>query len=519
MPRRSEVRRPASRRRFGKLADERLVALVRRGDESAFEELFDRHSGGILSFCSRILSSREEGEDALQHAFLVVHQTIRGRRFEPRAFKPWLYTVARNRCVSVLRARGEAPLAEEGESVAAGEETADLAEQRAEVRDLLGDVQNLPEPQRAALLLSELGDLSHAQIAHVVDCPREKVKSLVFQARASLICGREARETPCSRVREELAGSADSRLPRAMRHHLKRCERCSEFAQEVRRRRRLIAIALPVAPSIGLKRSVLAEASVGQLRGGGGLAAGLAAKGAPIGGSSAGVAGATAGGGLGVALVAKATLVVVAAGVGVIGLAGSGLIELPLPDRDSGHRTSASEDRSGAAEWKRFLAHALVAPADARAAERDQHPDGPSGVLLPDRREQTSPTAFPAALARLGNSIAGSRAGRAGAPDLGLWDRVPHPDLGGRVPDLGVERQVLGLGLWDRVPHPDLGGRVPHPDLGIRVPHPDLGGRVPHPDLGGRVPDLGVEGQVPDLGVEGQVPGLGLGVEQPLAGR
>ncbi len=235
--RRRVVRPLAARRPLAGLADERLVVLVRRGDESAFEELFDRHSGGVLSFCSRFLCSREEGEDAHQHAFLVAYQAIGQRDFEPRAFKPWLYAIARNRCLSVLRSPREARLPWDDESVACPEQTAERVEQRADVRELLEDVRDLPEQQRAALLLAEICGLSHTQVGQVIACPRAKVKSLVFQARASLSLDREARETFCGRVREQLAGSSASRLPLALRRHLKRCEGCREFAGESARAR------------------------------------------------------------------------------------------------------------------------------------------------------------------------------------------------------------------------------------------------------------------------------------------
>ena len=243
MSRGGEPRRPASRRLVASLSDEGLVAYVRRGSDFAFEELFDRHRAGVLSLCSRILKSHEAGEDALQHAFLAVHRAVGERSFEPRAFKPWLFAIARNHCFSVLRSARETAPSGDDESLAVaeqtadlGEQTADLVERRAEVRALLRDVRDLPEPQRAALLLSELGDLSHAQIAQIIACPREKVKALVFQARATLGLDREARETSCSRVREELASSPGARLPLGLRRHLKRCEGCSELASEVRGR-------------------------------------------------------------------------------------------------------------------------------------------------------------------------------------------------------------------------------------------------------------------------------------------
>ncbi len=481
MPRRAEARRSVSSRPLGTLADERLVVLVRRGNTSAFEELFDRHSGGVLSFCSRLLGSLDEGEDAHQHAFLAVYQAIGGGSVEPRAFKPWLYTIARNRCLSMLRSRREEVLSGEEEGVAGTEQTADRVEEQAEVREILSDLRDLPELQRAALLLSEFGDLSHAQIAQVVGCPREKVKSLVFQARASLSLGRVARETPCRWVREQVAGwPLGSRLPVPLRRHLKRCEGCSEFAGAIRRRDGLIAIALPVAPTIGLKRNVLA--AVGGGNGGGGGA--LVAKGASLSGASGGVVGETACGGLGAAVAAKAGLVVAATagvtavGVTVVGLAGAGGIEKPPREQDGGHRTSAGEGRSGAPERQTSLSDAVAGPGEISAGEGrsgaterqtpSSHPvvgrgegrtraaqrqDPPSEA--PPRRTQPAPTALPATeLPRVGGSLEAPRAGSAPVPDLGVTEL--KRDLVGPVPDLGVAGLKPDFGLLGQ-PVPGLG--------------------------------------------------------------
>lgn len=150
---RSELRQRGSRRLLRRSADERLVALLGRGHELAFEELFDRHSEGVLSYCSHILGSENDGQDAVQHAFLAVWQAVVERGVEPRAFNSWLYAIARNRCLSVLRSRREAALEWEEENVPAREGTVERVEQRAEVRELLGDLRTLPEGQRTALLL------------------------------------------------------------------------------------------------------------------------------------------------------------------------------------------------------------------------------------------------------------------------------------------------------------------------------------------------------------------------------
>ena len=488
MLRSAPARRPASKRLLPRLTDERLVVLVHRGNEAAFEELFERHSRGVLSFCTRILGSREEGEDAHQHAFLAVYRAIRERNFEPRAFKPWLYTIARNHCFALLRSRRDVGFAGDDETVAAVGETAERAEQQAEVRELLNDVRRLPEPQRVALLLSELGDLSHAQIAQVIACPRPKVKSLLFQARASLCVSREARETPCGRVREELAGSSESRLPLGLRRHLKRCEGCSEFAHEARRRRQLIAIALPVAPTIGLKRSALAAVGGGGAGSGGGLATGLLAKG----GSTGGAPGAVAGAPLGAALGTKATLVVAAAaGVAAVSLVGADVIEAP-PHEDSRPRASERGARSGAPERRAPLVDAVLAQRDDRAsaAGRSPHPTRPSQAS--PRRAYRLPAALSPASVPGGGALARPRARRAPAPALEAPEPLPGLDVGVPLLDLLLAAPLRDLVLGR--PLPGLGTTPPLPDAGVTP-------QLPDPPVTPPLPDPGVTPPLPDPGV------------------
>src|SRR5690348_1454139 len=88
------------------VGDDRLVARIRAGDERAFELAYDRYHAQLLAFCRHMLGSREEAEDALQRVFVSAHrQLLRDDR--PVRLKPWLYAIARNRCLSMLRARRE----------------------------------------------------------------------------------------------------------------------------------------------------------------------------------------------------------------------------------------------------------------------------------------------------------------------------------------------------------------------------------------------------------------------------
>ncbi len=263
---------PRSRKLLVAFKDERLVAQLRRGNDAAFEVLYDRHHAAVLSYCRHMLGSRDEAEDALQQAFVSAHADIVSTD-KPIRFKAWIFTIARNRCLSILRARREQPT-EHVEHVS----TAGLGEEvqhRAELKELLADMHELPDDQRAALILSELGDLSHAEVAEVIDCEVTKVKSLVFQARSGLMERRQARETPCQEIREQLATLRGGSLRRGpLRRHLKACPGCAEFRIEVRRQRQLVAAVLPVVPTLALRDNALAAVGISASTAGGGVLAG-----------------------------------------------------------------------------------------------------------------------------------------------------------------------------------------------------------------------------------------------------
>ena len=282
--------------RYGRLDDSRLAALVRKGDMGAFEALYDRHHAPLLAFCRHMCGSHQDGEDVLQQTFLRAHRALSDRP-APDAMRPWLFAIARNRCLTLLAARREAAtMPEDFEPSVDG--LAEDVGRRADLRELLHDLAKLPDDQREALVLFELGGSSQAEIAQILDCPPAKVKALVFQARTTLIAERDARSTPCEAIREQLAVARGSMLRRgALRRHLRQCAPCEAYRLAVAGQRDALGSLLPVLPTAGLKAALLG--AVG-LSGGGGTAAAAAggaaslAGGAGGGGASAGVA---AGGG------------------------------------------------------------------------------------------------------------------------------------------------------------------------------------------------------------------------------
>jgi RNA polymerase sigma factor (sigma-70 family) len=264
--------------------DDRLVALTRRGNQAAYEVLVARYEARLLAFCRHMLGSKEDAEDVLQEVFAAAFNAMIA---DERAInvRPWLYRIARNRSLNHLRrtqAIGvdsmDVHLADHGAT------TADRVHEREEFRQLVGDVQTLPETQRTALLLREIDALSYEQISEAMDTTVPSVKSLLVRARVSLAEAAEARQLTCAEVREELGEVAEGlkRKSAPVRRHVRGCERCGAFDKQLRQTNRALAAVLPVGPLLFIKKFLLTQA------GAGGAAAGSAAAGATAGAGAAG---------------------------------------------------------------------------------------------------------------------------------------------------------------------------------------------------------------------------------------
>jgi RNA polymerase sigma factor (sigma-70 family) len=341
-----------SRRLLRLAGDDRLVQQIQRGSEAAFEVAFERHAPAILGFCRHMLGSVEEAEDAVQHTFAAAFSDLQRGGDREIVLKPWLFAIARNRCLSVLRARREQAT---GDPELVTEGLADQVEQRAELRQLLADLRDLPDEQREALLLAEVGGLPQAEIAGVLGCEVGRVKGLVYRARSALVARREARALACEDVREQLANLRGGSLRRnELRLHVRDCEGCRGFREQVRHQRQLLSVALPVMPTLGLKSNVLAAVGIG---GAGGAAAGGAA-----------VTGGAAGGAVGAGALGGAAKVAAVAALAIGGVGGGAAVVV------SDHHSDSSKPAPAAVGPKRGApAAAPAAPAQPGVAQEAEH--------------------------------------------------------------------------------------------------------------------------------------------------
>jgi RNA polymerase sigma factor (sigma-70 family) len=286
--------------------DDHLIAMARAGNPGAFEAIVDRYQGRLLGFCRQMLRSTEDAEDVLQEVFVNAYRAMLADEREIN-LRPWLYRIARNRCLNHLRK----PTADAQESMdmvptVEAASTAEKVHNREEFRQLLTDVSKLPETQRSALLLREMDAMSYEEIAQAMETSVPSVKSLLVRARISLAEASQARQLTCGEVRIDLAEAAEGlrKLAGPVRRHVRDCEECADFRSQLRSNDKVLAALVPGGALIALKGFIVSKLGLGGAGTGGAATA-----------TGAGATGAGAVGGVGAALSSSGA----ASGLGAIG--------------------------------------------------------------------------------------------------------------------------------------------------------------------------------------------------------
>jgi RNA polymerase sigma factor (sigma-70 family) len=266
------------------LGDELLARHAARGSERAFAVLYERYHQQLYRYCRSILRDDPDAQDALQSTFAGALQALR-RNQRNAPLRPWLYRIAHNEAISLLRRRSRDTADElNAESMGVGSSVEQQAADRARWQSLVEDIGLLPDRQRGALLLRELSGLSHEEIAIALRTTTSAAKQAIFEARQALAELEEGRAMKCEEVRRQIS-EGDRRVLRGRRvgAHLRECSACEAFALAIPARRtqlRALAPALPpAAAATVLTRSLHAASSHGGASGTSALAtAGVAGK-------------------------------------------------------------------------------------------------------------------------------------------------------------------------------------------------------------------------------------------------
>ncbi len=191
-------RRGKDARDLAAASDEELLVAAQRGESRAFETLVGRYTGPLYAFAARMVGP-DDAPDVTQHVFIQCHGAMPRLRADT-SLRPWLYRVARNRCLDLLRQRRALPVETPRDNGSNGDDAPDALAQVADAgpsletlaerddlqRVLTDAIGALPPKYREVVLLRYAGELTFAEIAETLGIPENSAKTLFQRAKGML---------------------------------------------------------------------------------------------------------------------------------------------------------------------------------------------------------------------------------------------------------------------------------------------------------------------------------------------
>lgn len=165
-------------------SDEQLVQEYRKGDETAYEELFERYRQRIFAYALRMLQNRGTAEEVFQEIFLTLHRKI-GQYQEQARFAQWLFTIANHACLDQLRKQKRARwlvfTRDPVESISPANPEDELSGKQMH-ESIMKRVNALEIGQKQVFLLRMEGGLMFREIAELMNEPLNTVLGRYHQA-------------------------------------------------------------------------------------------------------------------------------------------------------------------------------------------------------------------------------------------------------------------------------------------------------------------------------------------------
>jgi len=232
--------------RDGIISDHKLVARVRRGDDRAFEALYERYHRRIHAYVLGMVKDHQRAEDVTQEVFVSALRRMRATE-RPIAFKPWVYEIAKNACIDQFRRskRAEEVSYDADEGLAPSdygrlvspEPVPDAAlAAKQELEQVVGAFGGLSDAHHEILVLRELEGLSYREIGEKMGMSRPAVESTLFRARRRLSEEYDelASGQRCLRIQSIISTAGSGRLgardTRRLARHVAHCQPCRRQA-------------------------------------------------------------------------------------------------------------------------------------------------------------------------------------------------------------------------------------------------------------------------------------------------
>ena len=161
------------------------MLAIRNGDEAAFEVLMGRHIDALYRYALRLSHSHALAEDLTQETWLSVWENTSSFKPHKASLKTWLFRVLHNKFIDVIRKyKIESP--DDHAPEPHGHELDYLADKQRDQEELFRDIGELPEQQRAAILLAYAQGFGNKDIANILGVTVRATESLLGRARRTL---------------------------------------------------------------------------------------------------------------------------------------------------------------------------------------------------------------------------------------------------------------------------------------------------------------------------------------------
>src|SRR5690349_9042871 len=253
------------------LSDERLLRLIAAGNSQAFGAVYARYHAPLYAYCRSIVRDPDDARDALQNTMLKALAALGRGEDRELSLKPWLFRIAHNESITLLRKRRPSEELTDAVSPPVGSVDGEVGA-RERPSQLVSDLQALPERQRSALIMREVNGLSYDEIAAALAISAGAARQSVFEARTALVEYGEGREVACENIRRSISdGDGRALRARRVRAHLRSCHECRDFQSTLHVRRRELALLAPglsAGSVVALLQGVLGAGVAGTAGGG-----------------------------------------------------------------------------------------------------------------------------------------------------------------------------------------------------------------------------------------------------------
>lgn len=265
---------PAERPRVTAVDDVGIVTALRARDAAGLAAAYDQYADRLVAYCAGMLQDRDAAGDAVHDTFVIAFERA-GQLRDPAKLRSWLYAIARNECLRMLRGRQRTAELDEAVTVSDNTAAIDAGLRDEELRNLVWSAANGLNPrEREVLDLAVRHDLDMAEVAGALGVPSKHAHALLSKARQQLeravtvlIVARTGRND-CAELDDLLSGwdgGLTVLLRKRVARHIDNCATCTTHRRrDVNAEALFASIPLLLAP-VPLRDEILATASGSEL--------------------------------------------------------------------------------------------------------------------------------------------------------------------------------------------------------------------------------------------------------------